>query len=412
MSSATERPRLLYLSHVLPAPPDSGARIRAHHTLRMLAGRFDVTALCFARSGEDAGTIAARVASLARFADVSAWQIPATRGGTRRVRDHVLSVLTRRPWVHFLYDAEDFATALQRLLHREPFDLVHVESLDLVRYLPRLPSRLPRVLAHHNIESALLERRAVAARGAARAYLRWQGRLLEREERTWAPRVSLNVTVSEPDRRRLLEIAPGALVTVLPNGVDTERYRPEPGPREGLVFVGGTDWFPNRDALEFLTGDVLPRFARTDRPRVHWVGRISDADRRRFAGTPGLVLTGHVPDERPYLQAAACCVVPLRLGGGTRLKILSAWASGTPVVSTSIGCEGLEARNGKNIMIADDAPGLAHSIARVLQDRGLQERLAQAGRQTAVREYDWDVIGGRLLDAYAPLLRAGGMRRT
>jgi glycosyltransferase involved in cell wall biosynthesis len=250
-----------------------------------------------------------------------------------------------------------------------------------------------------------MARRAEGERSpVARAYVRWQARLIQRDEERWCPRMKLNVVVSEDDRRQLEAVAPQAAYRVFPNGVDVERYQPgERGGRDGVVFVGGTNWFPNRDALDYFAHSILPELHRRgDRPAVLWVGHASDADRQQF-GRAGVTLTGYVDDERPLVRDARCFVVPLRIGGGTRLKILNAWAMGKAVVSTSTGCEGLETRAGENILVADEPLAFAEAVHRVLHDEQLRRRLESEGRRTAVERYSWDAIGARMIDAYHAL---------
>jgi glycosyltransferase involved in cell wall biosynthesis len=176
-----------------------------------------------------------------------------------------------------------------------------------------------------------------------------------------------------------------------------------------LAFVGGTAWYPNRDALDFFATEIKPQLdALGNNPRVKWIGRSSDEERARYA-TAGIELTGYVPDIRDAVGSAACFIVPLRVGGGTRLKILDAWAMGKPVVSTSIGCSGLEARDGQNIIIRDDPADFAKAIQSVLTDAGLRRRLSVAARQTAESTYSWSVIGAHLKQEYFKLIagRAG-----
>lgn len=400
------RPKLLFLSHILPHPPDSGAAIRTSNTLRILGRSFDVTALCFARETRsvEAGGLRERADALAAHGRVEAFPIPADQRKIRAVWDHLRSVFTARPWVRFLYDSRAYGARLAQVLSGGDIDLVHVDSLDLVAYLPEL-NALPTVCVHHNVESALLERRADAESGVRRWYIRHQARLLEGAERTWCPRVDLNVVVSEDDRRIFRNLAPDASFAVFPNGVDIERYAPGPREGDGLAFVGGTTWFPNRDALAFFHDDVLPLLhARGERPRVRWIGSVSDEDREAYGRTDGLTLAGYVEDERPLMREAACFIVPLRVGGGTRLKILNAWAMGLPVISTTIGCEGLEARDGENILIADTAREFAEAIVRVVHDRALRDRLGHAGRRVAVSRYSWNVIGQEMTASYETVL--------
>jgi glycosyltransferase involved in cell wall biosynthesis len=284
---------------------------------------------------------------------------------------------------------------------------VHADSLDLAAYLPACHG-LPVVCVHHDVESALLQRRAALDKNPWRkAYLAYQARLMDRVERHWCERVALNVAVSERDAARLRGAAPAARFAIVPNGVDMEEFRPGATAGTGVAFVGGTNPFPNLDALTFFCDQVLPHLRRggTDVP-VRWIGRASSQQQQAFRERFGVELTGYVEDVRSFMGEAACHIVPLRTGGGTRLKILNSWAMGKAVVSTSVGCEGLAATDGANILIRDDPKRFAEAIRAVLADERLRQRLGEAGRATAQRLYGWDVVGQRMIDAYMGVMNA------
>jgi glycosyltransferase involved in cell wall biosynthesis len=341
----TERPSLLFLSQTLPYPPDSGVAIRTYHLLRILSSVFDVTALCFFRrkGGLAPESPAPALERLRQFARVEAFRVPQEHSAVSLAWNHLRSVSLNRVYSTFTYQSRPFTRRLRELIATRRFDVVHVDSIVLSKYLPML-AHLPVVCGHHNVESALLQRRAMAQTGWRRAYLSHQAGLMQREERRWFGAAALNVAVSEADREQIETMAPGARCTVVPNGVDTTRFQPAPGRGDGMVFVGEIGWFPNHDALRFFCEEILPRVrAAGQRAPVRWVGRAPDEARREYRARYGVELTGYVPDIRPLVHDAACYVVPLRVGGGTRLKILDAWAMGKAVVSTSIGCEGLAA---------------------------------------------------------------------
>lgn len=408
-AAAPGRPRLLFLCQTLPFPPDGGVSIRSYNILRLLSRAFDVTALCFYRKSTRASmdAVNAGVAGLSEFAHTEAFAIPQEHNRPRLVWDHLRSVARRRVYTQFAYHSAVFSSRLHELLSDRDFGLVHLDSLDLSGYLPALRD-LPVVCTHHNIESALMRRRAATESSALlRPYLQLQANLTEAEERYWCDRVTLNVTVSETDRDRLSRLAPGARVTTVPNGVDTAAFQPTRGDQRGLVFVGGYTWYPNRDAMAFFAREILPlvRLADTELP-VTWVGRAPEGVRSRYAAEHRMRLTGYVADIRPDVDAAACYVVPLRVGGGTRLKILDAWAMGKPVVSTSVGCEGLDARDGENILIRDTPQAFAEAVKAVLGDEELRRRLGEGARRTAERTYDWEVIGEAMINDYLALANA------
>jgi polysaccharide biosynthesis protein PslH len=402
-----DRPRLLFLAQTLPYPPHGGVQIRTYNVLRLLSRAFDITALCFHRrsSHPNPEHVQASVLALRSLADIQAFPIPQEHSRTRLYRDHAASVMSLRPYTVYSYRSGEYAARLGELLDGEAFDLVHMDSLDLSTYLPEL-SELPVICAHHNVESALLRRRAANERSAVRRhYLALQAALLEREERRWMPRMALNTAVSEDDRRRLQDLAPAASLAVVPNGVDTSFFEPAQTRQTGIVFVGGYGWYPNRDALEFFAADILPH-VRAAEPelRIQWVGRAPDATQAWYRDHHGIELTGYVEDIRPYVHSASCYVAPLRVGGGTRLKILDAWAMGKAVVSTSIGCEGLDAKDGDNILIRDDPSAFAAAVRLVLGDEDLRTRLGEGARRTAEERYDWDIIGRNMLAEYRKLI--------
>lgn len=407
---STVRPRLLFLGQTLPYPPDGGVNIRMYHILRLLASRFDVTALCFfrAREREDPAAVAASVHALARFAEVEAFPIPQEHDRTRLLWDHLRSLTSGRAYTFYSYDSELVAQRIEELRQATTFDLAHIDSLDLAGYLPHLEG-LPVVCGHHNVESALLDRRGLRESAPWRRwYFAHQAELLRRLEAVACEEVALNVAVSEADAAQLRAAAPAAEFTVVPNGVDTEYFAPAPaGGEEGVVGVGGLNWGPNLDALDHLCAEVLPLLRRRHPgASVRWVGRASEAQVARYGRRHGVVLTGYVPDVRPHVHRAACVVAPLLAGGGTRLKILDAWAMGKAVVATSIGCEGLAAANGENILIRDDPRSFADAVAQVLADPALRARLGAAARRTVERTYAWEIVGRPMLARYCALAGA------
>lgn len=399
------RPQLLFLCQTLPYPPDGGVWIRTYHVLRLLARAFDVTALCFERAGTSASggarDIATSCDALRRLADVEVFALPQKHSRLRYVWDHLRSTASGRVYTTYLYDSRAFHRRLTDLLVSERFDLVHVDSLDLAQYLPACGG-LPVVCVHHDVESDLLRRRAAIERKRWRsAYLWYQARLMEAVERCWCERITLNVVMSEHDRALLQRIAPASRSAVVPNGVDVEEFRPDGATGAGVAYVGGTTPAPNLDALDFFCERILPHVrAAPGHVPARWIGRASIDQQQRYRERYGVELTGYVEDVRPFMRDAACHIVPLRAGGGTRLKILTSWAMGKAVVSTSIGCEGLAAIEGDNILIRDDPAAFAEAILRVLADAALRRRLGEHGRATAERLYSWDVIGQKMIRTY------------
>ncbi len=403
----SHRPHILFLSQCLPYPPHSGVTNRTFHILEQLQAEFNVTLLAYSRRGHQADE-AARLDARHELARVvnrvgAPVPIPAEYSGVRRIVDHLRATLTGRPYSFFVYDSEPFRSQLRQVVWEGAFDMIHLDSLDLYRWLNELPA-VPTVCTHHSVESHLL--RLEAQRVGSRVlggYIVYQARLLERVERELCPWFRLNVMMSEDDAQRLRALAPAANTVVVPNGVDTAYFKPIPGTAQvpGRVAFVGAPTFPNRDAVQHMLRDIWPGIRRAERhASLQLIGATADSDGARHRSHPGVTVVGYVPDLRPYLAKTCCCVVPLRVGGGTRLKILDAWAMGKAVVSTSIGCEGLEAVDGTNILIRDEPAAFADAVVRVLQDSELRSRLELHARATAQELYDWAVVGRGMRSEY------------
>lgn len=403
MSEAVPKKKLLFLCQTLPFPPDGGVNIRSYHLLRLLAQEYEVTALCFYRRAArpTPADVTASLEGLRKLADVEAYPIPQEHNRARWLWDHVRSVMTGRPYTVFTYASSDVERRLDDLLANRQFDLVHIDSLDLAHYVPMVDD-LPIVCDHHNVESSLLERRAaVQTSRVKRWYMGLQAELTRKEEHRSIGKFALNITCSELDAESLRGMVPSARVETIPNGVDTHTFGPSSGELErDIVFVGGYTWFPNRDGMEWFADAILPHI-RERLPAVSttWVGRMPPDVGDRFAAQ-GVEVTGYVDDIRPYVTGAACFIVPLRVGGGTRLKVVDAWAMGKAVVSTTVGAEGLEAVDGDNVLLRDEPQAFADAVVEVLEDRELRTRMERAARSTAERVYDWELIGRKLLSEY------------
>jgi len=213
------------------------------------------------------------------------------------------------------------------------------------------------------------------------------------------------VAVSEADRHTFARLYPGVIrrpVHVVPTGVDTEFFSATPSPAAGraLVFTGSMDWLPNEDAMAYFCREILPRI-RADEPEVSLaiVGRAPTPAVQKLAADHRVTVTGRVDDVRPFMKEAAVYVVPLRIGGGTRLKIYEAMAMGRSVVSTTVGAEGLPVVSGRHVMIADEPHTFARTVVRLLRDVNRRRSLEAEGRALVVERYDWSAVAGELEDA-------------
>lgn len=299
---------------------------------------------------------------------------------------------------------------LLKLLHAHKPNLLYLDHLDSAAYCRWLP-KVPKVVDLHNVYSTLASRTAnEEPRFLFRAYLTREARLLERAEADAVQQTELAFSVS-PQERDYFETLGGAKVAVVPNGVDCEAYDHLPVGRYGgmptVLYVGPMSYRPNAAAAEFLAGQVMPAVRKKiPDARLRIVGRDPPPDVRRLASAPGVEVAGSVADMIPELSKAHLLAVPLESGGGTRLKILEAFAAGLPVVSTHVGCEGLEVVDRKHLLV-EARPRFADVICDLLRDGALGVRTAQTARYLVQEQYDWKIVGGHAVAAILSLIGEG-----
>jgi polysaccharide biosynthesis protein PslH len=373
-------------------PPTAGGRIRSVETLSWLARRHEVTVLTTHGPADDHDALARRLPAGARVISIP---FAAPRVGSAAfpwaLAASWLSPLPVDLWKWRARAVRDRARTL--MAH----GAVDVCVADFLVSLPNVPrSRVPLVLFEHNVEHQIWNRlAAIERRPWRRALLEIEARKMRRAERRACRAADLVIAVSEEDRARLAALAPDSRCVATPTGVDTEYFRPGTRPeiRNRLVFTGSMDWFPNEDAILHFAVHVLPRI-RAEIPdvTVTVVGRNPSASLREHADRAGIVVTGTVDDVRPYVEEAAVYVVPLRAGGGTRLKIFEALAMGKAVVSTTVGAEGLSVISGRDVAIADQPDEFARSVIALLRDPAQRRALGRAGRELVQARHSWEQV--------------------
>ena len=375
-----------------------------YQLVRELSRRHQVTLLTYGRENETPGAEAANIAALrAVGAEVHVVPPPRPLGGKRGAQ--ALSLLSPRSYQTASLRSSAMQDAVMRLLAGSAFDLVQVESSQMAAF--DFGSNVPLVLDEHNLEYELLYRLYQGERAPGRRLYNWAEYVkFRREEQACWRQADACLLTSGREREILRGLLPDKPAVVVPNGVDIEFYLPSDVPVEpdSLVFTGLMSYRPNIDGVVYFVEEVLPRIHQV-RPNVTLtvVGAGAGAEVERLAG-PRVVVTGAVPDTREYFARAAAAVVPLRMGSGTRLKVLEGLAMGKPMVSTSVGCEGIHVRSGEHLLIADEAQALADAALRVLTDAGLAASLARQGRALVEREYGWAAITAQLEVFYHQVL--------
>jgi glycosyltransferase involved in cell wall biosynthesis len=387
--------RLLVLAPDAPFPPITGGQRRIHCLLAALAARHEITLVGF-----NWGLPSAAPPFPIRVVEV-AWEMPRlheemTQGEEDVARTAFLKLATEtdEPFLVSYFDSLAMEQTL-RDVAREPFDWIIFENTFMARFLPALPPEVPKVLVMHNVLSLIAQRQAEGALGDDRIRADFE-RTLD-FEKTAATRCDLCIVVSEQEAAAARTLLGVDRLEVVPNGVDTTFFTPTEGPTLPgyLLFTGSMNYWPNIEAVQYFAKDILPRIRqRFSEATFHIVGTSPGKEVRQLA-SDSITVHGTVPDMRPYYREAALVVVPLLHGGGTRLKILEAGASGKAIVSTSVGAEGLEFRSGESLVVADSVDEMVDSIIDLCSDSGRCSRLGQNARQASL-PYDWLVIGSQL----------------
>ena len=398
--------KILWLNAGLLLPLDKGGKLRTWHLMRHLARRHRITYLSFAEPEEDGAHRAGMREVCERLETVP--RSDPQKGTLRFYADAARYVVDPIPYAVAKYRSAAYRSRLEALLKTERFDAVVCDFLPPAVNMPAsLPC--PSILFTHNVEAEIWRRHVeTATNPVAARLLGQQWRRMLRFERDALRRFDLVLAVSEADGQTFERLYPGALrapVHVVQTGVDTEYFTPAVSGAvrpTHLVFTGSMDWLPNEDGMLFFTRDVLPRI-RSAEPgtTLSIVGRTPTPAVRRLAEEAGITVTGRVDDVRPHVAEGSVYVVPLRIGGGTRLKIFEAMAMGKAIVSTTVGAEGLPVTDGRDIAIADDPGAFADAVVRLMRDEDGRRRMETAARDLVVSRYDWSAVAGDFEEALA-----------
>ncbi|MBC8264112.1 MAG: glycosyltransferase [Anaerolineales bacterium] len=435
--------RILFLTPQLPYPPHQGTTIRNYNIIANLAPRHEIHLLSFVHSQDE---IDAATPLHQHCRSIEGIPIP-RRSPLKRFLSLFLSPL---PDMALRLPSAEFQAKLAATLRRVPFDVVQIEGIEMTQFWmlevgnwklevggwklddgtghptsnssttlrtgfqpPTSNVQRPiSIFDNHNAEYVLQQRAFETdvrqpRRWVAALYSLIQWKKLSRYEAMICQLADGVVAVSEADKAALQQLVPGLEVTVVPNAVDVEYYtsadiQPSPLPPRSLVFTGKMDFRPNVDAVLWFCHEVLPIVQRRI-PDVcfYIVGQSPHRRVLRLADDPAVTVTGYVDDVRSYIAGACVYVVPLRIGGGTRLKVLEAMAMSRPIVSTSLGCEGFEGLvSGRELSLADTPEEFAQQVIELLDDASRRERLGWAARRFVEEQYDWWLIVPRLEQIY------------
>ncbi len=398
--------KILFLAFEVPYPLDRGGRIKTFHYLKSLTCNHQVSLAALTRTRDCVENLD-RLRAMLSLVDV--YNIPINLSRLRKVRLALNSLWQMPPFVMSLYASPEGKQRVERLLNGDHFDLVYADHLHMAQYVPR-QTRALTLLDQHNVESVILRRFAdLQSWKPVQWFARLEHRKMSRYEPETCRRFDAIWVTTEVDQKLIAPwLLPQQHIEVLPIGVDTDYF--QPGSREPdlhtLISVGTLSWPPNADGVLWFYNEVYP-LIRKQVPNTKFVivGANPPSAIRRLAEGPSVEVTGWVDDIRPYMARSTMMVVPLRGGSGMRVKILNALAMGVPVVSTSMGCEGIAVTPGSDILIADDGDTIEQQIVTLLKDQRLQRRLSTNGVRLVQKRYSWNVVYGRIEAGVAAIFK-------
>ena len=389
---------ILWIKTELLHPVDKGGRIRTYQMLRELCREHRVTYLAL-----DDGAGGPEARALASEYCHELVTVPFRSRGKRTAGFYwelLCNLASPLPYAVAKYRSAALTRALERLVASHDVDVIVCDFLFPSLNVPD-GLGVPVVLFQHNVEAAIWERHAqVAAHPVTRWYMREQWRRMRAFEGSECRRMDRVVAVSGEDCRTLAAAYGISRVDEVPTGVDTDYFRPTgtvTRNRNEIVFTGSMDWLPNEDAVAWFADRILPRIlAEVPDARFTIVGRTPSEKVRALARAhEAISVTGSVPDVRPYMERAAAFVIPIRIAGGTRLKVYEAMGMEIPIVSTTIGVEGLPVHDGTEVLIADESDQFADAVVRVLRDPELGARLARTAAERVRSEFGWREVAAR-----------------
>jgi polysaccharide biosynthesis protein PslH len=381
-------------------PPDTGGKIRSYNILRELARQHSVTFFSF-YAAQDNDLHPDLKHTFDRVVCIPL-RLPPPKS-LAEIRDYGIRFLSSQPYNIAKYCRPEVRQRLSELLEHETFDVILCDFVMAAGAIPwDYPT--PKVLFTHNVEATIWRRHYEVATNPIWKAISWrEWRKMETAERRYLNLADHVLTVSETDRDAFARFLDPRKLTVIPTGVDVDYFQPMPVEENAnsLVFTGSMDWLPNEDAIIYFVDSILPLIKRRlPGVSLEVVGRNPSRKLQALAAKESSIrLTGWVEDIRPYLARGSVCIVPLRIGGGTRLKIFEAMAMSKAVISTSVGAEGLPVRPGENILLADTPNDFAESAVSLLRDSAKRQRLGFAARTLVQQRYSWQKVAEALASA-------------
>ncbi len=393
--------KLLFITTKCPYPPREGMTLRTYNLINQAAKYADIYLLSLIQDEKEFEGLE-HLKTMCKY--VKGVRVGANRSKFNLALKLAGNLFSALPFVCAKYDEPEIRNEIRQLRSTVKFDAVHLDLLPLAVYQNEVQgSRI--VMVEHNIESSLLLRRYYHEKHVlTKIFLYFQYLKLRRYESKVCNALDCTIVVSEVDKADLLEMSPRAKIEVVPNGTSTEFFKPGTNPpeRNTLIFVGGQNWHPNSDGLRYFFAKIFQDIvAAIPDIKLYVIGKKANNNIVPEVYQDNVIQTGIVDDIRPWVERSAIFVVPLRVGGGTRLKILDAMAMGKAIVSTSIGSEGIDVVSGQNIVVVDDPKEFSEQIVKLLKDPQKIHALGESARKTAMNKYDWNIVYEKMRRIYS-----------
>lgn len=405
--------RILWVSHLVPNPPKAGVLLRSHYLVKELSKHHEVDLIAFTQKGllapyyptveqgvEESKKILGEMCGRIQFFDC-----PVDKSKSSKIWCALYSLVSRHPYNINWLKSSEFGECIESWHKEHKYDLIHFDTISLAPYAaPVADTAL--ALDHHNVESHMLLRRASLENNWLKKIYFWQeGKRLESLEKQYCPQFQTNITCSDLDTERFQNFIPSASFKTIPNGVDTQFFKPgsTPPAKAKLIFIGTLDWYPNTRAVQYLAHKVWP-LLRNKHPDmvVDIIGSKPPADLVALSEQDDRFnVHGFVDDLTPYLDNATVYVCPIDDGGGTKLKLLDAFSAGKAVVAHPVACEGLYVTDEKNVLLADTPEKYVDAIDRLILNPELRQTIETNARQHAVDHFSFASIGKQLADHYS-----------
>lgn len=384
--------KILQLVPRIPYPPDTGAKIEYLNFARMLSPQNEIILVGFAESDiTEQG-----IKFLKQFySQIEIVPLP----GDSIIKKIVLGLMSSVPYTMQKYYSQEMDNKLREIVKKQPIEIVRIDQMHLANY-DQCFTNIPVVLRKHNIDATIMKRLYLTEkRPHIRFYAKLQWKKLIEYERRTCQRFQQCVMITRDDEKELQSLCPGAKTSVIPCGIDVDKYpvrKKNRGATKRITFLGSMDWLPTEDAMLYFLQEIFPILVRKIPDlQFYMIGKLPSNRVLKLCKSPQIVVTGYVDSVLPYLEETDVFVVPLRIGSGMRIKILEALCMGIPIVSTAIGMEGIEAVPGKDLLVADTPEDFAKAVIHVMETPVVAGELSQHGRQVIQEKYSIPVVGSQ-----------------